>query len=247
MGLWRKPLLATALAAALMTAAGPVARADVDPASDVLLLQDVFVPYHPKVCSGAANSLRDLAKRSKKAGYQVRVAIIGSRKDLGGAPQLFNKPKAYAIFLGSELGVFGGSNYVKKLALLVVMPAGVALARTATVAEQRHPPPLPPEISDNNFAPEVTPIAVVPPALKGVTVPPNADNNALARVAIAAIPRLAKGAGHPIRAGAAGSGKCSGGGISSTALIFGVPILLLIVGMVGVTGFQRMRARRAGE
>jgi hypothetical protein len=213
----------------------------------VLLLQDVFVPYHPKVCTAAANSLRDLTKTSKKAGYQVRVAIIGSRKDLGGAPQLFNKPVAYAIFLGSELGVYGGSNYTRKLALLVVMPGGVALARTPTVAEQRHPPALPPEI-EGNFAPNVTPIGEVPPALKSVKVPPGADNNQLARVAMAAIPKLARAAGHPINAGAVADVKCSGGGgISSTALIFGAPILLLILGLVGVTGFQRLRARRAGE
>lgn len=244
---WRKPLLVAALAASALTVAGPLARADVDPASDVLLLQDVFVPYHPKVCSAAANSLRDLTKRSKKAGYQVRVAIIGSRKDLGGAPQLFNKPKSYAIFLGSELGVYGGSNYTNKLALLVVMPAGVALARSATAAEQRHPPPLPPEI-EGTFAPNVTPIGEIPPTLKSVKVPPNADNNELARVAIEAIPKLAKAAGHPIKAGATASGKCSGGGgISSTALIFGAPILLLILGLVGVTGFQRMRGRKAEE
>jgi hypothetical protein len=209
MGWWRKSLLVAALAASAMTIAAPVARADVDPASDVLLLQDVFVPYHPKVCSAAANALRDLAKQSKKAGYRVRVAIIGSRKDLGGAPQLFNKPKAYAIFLGSELGVYGGSNFTGKLALLVVMPAGVALARTPTVAETRHPPPLPPEIQ-TNFSSTVTPIGVIPPALKDLTVPPNADNNELARVAMAAIPRLARAAGHPIKATSAASGKCSG-------------------------------------
>jgi hypothetical protein len=246
MGWWRKCLLLAAVAASAMTIAGPVARADVDPASDVLLLQDVFVPYHPKVCSAAANALRDLAKRSRKAGYRVRVAIVGSRKDLGGAPQLFNKPRAYAIFLGSELGIYGGSNYEGKLALLIVMPAGVALARTPTVAEARHPPPLPPEIQ-TNFSSTVTPIGEIPPALKDLTVPPNADNNELARVAMAAIPRLARAAGHPIKASAAASGKCSGGGISSTALIFGAPILLLILGLVGVTGFQRLRTNRAGE
>jgi hypothetical protein len=126
----------------------------------------------------------------------------------------------------------------------------VALARTPTLAEARHPPPLPPEIQTANFSSTVTPIGEIPPALKDLTVPPNADNNELARVAMAAIPRLARAAGHPIKATAAASGasgKCSGGGISSTALIFGAPILLLILGLVGVTGFQRLRAHRAGE
>ena len=50
-----KSLLASLLVASAL--AGPVtlALADVDPASDVLLLQNVFVPYKPKVC----NQLRD--------------------------------------------------------------------------------------------------------------------------------------------------------------------------------------------
>jgi hypothetical protein len=246
MSRWRKLLLVVALAAGAIAPGVPIARADVDPASDVLLLQDVFLPYHPKVCGGAADSLRNLVRESKKAGYPVRVAIIGSRKDLGGAPQLFNQPKTYAAFLGSELGVFGGRNLRTKLSLLVVMPAGVALARSPTPAELRNPPPSLP--GAGNFSPEVTPIAGVPPPLKGVSVPSGADNSALTRVAITAIPRLARAAGHPVKPVTTTSARCSGGGgVSSTALIFGVPVLLLILGAVGLAGLQRLRPRRAAE
>ena len=41
------------------------------------------------------------------AGYPLKVAIIGSRQDLGGAPQFFANPQGYAKFLGQELSVFG--------------------------------------------------------------------------------------------------------------------------------------------
>ena len=37
--------------AAAMSLFAAVARADIDPASDVLLQQHVFLPYQPKVCS----------------------------------------------------------------------------------------------------------------------------------------------------------------------------------------------------
>src|SRR5438034_5582217 len=94
-------LIAVVAAAAL---GGAVASADVDPASDVLLLQDVFLPYNPKVCSGVGDSLRNEAKTSKKAGYPIKVGVIGSRAALGGARQLFNKPTDYARFLGNDIG-----------------------------------------------------------------------------------------------------------------------------------------------
>jgi hypothetical protein len=126
---YRRKLLVLIAVVAAAALRGAVASADVDPASDVLLLQDVFLPYNPKVCSGVADSLRNEAKTSKKAGYPIKVAVIGSRADLGGAPQLFNKPTEYAKFLGNELGVYGpgvGRNYSTNLSLLIVMPKGVS-------------------------------------------------------------------------------------------------------------------------
>jgi len=225
-----------AVAALIVTAAlgGAVASADVDPASDVLLLQDVFLPYNPKVCSGVADSLRNVTKTSKKAGYPIKVAVIGSRTDLGGIPRLFNKPKDYAEFLGNELGIYGpgvGRNYSTNLSLLIVMPDGVAFAHSQSkAAQEKYTLGTPP------------PIASFPPALKTVSVPPHADNDALTRVAVEAVPKLAKAAGHPIPAVSTASAKCSGGG-TSPALIFGAPIAVLVLVAVGLTGFQRLRAR----
>src|SRR2546422_4920402 len=105
---WRK-LAVVALAVAATGTGGPVARADVDPASDVLYLQDVFLPYTPKVCSQLSGALRKLTSVSRKSGYPVKVAVIGSARDLGGAPQLFGKPQEYAKFLRGELAPY--SNY----------------------------------------------------------------------------------------------------------------------------------------
>jgi hypothetical protein len=98
-----------------------VARADGDPASDVLLNQDVFVPY-----SGMSATLERrlfaLCAAADRAGYPVRIALIASRSDLGVVPILFNRPQSYARFLSAELGsVVHGP-------VLVVMPAGLGLA-----------------------------------------------------------------------------------------------------------------------
>ena len=107
-------------AAALITAllAPPVARADSDPASDTLLLQDVFLPIEPPMPPAYASAIRSMAASMKKAGYPLKVAIIATPNDLGLVPQLFGKPQSYAPYLGREI------DFQKKNSLLVVMPAG---------------------------------------------------------------------------------------------------------------------------
>ena len=69
------------------------AFADIDPASDVLPLQDVFLPYNPEVCTQLSTALRKLTARSRKAGYPLKVAVIASKRDLGGASTLFGDPR----------------------------------------------------------------------------------------------------------------------------------------------------------
>ncbi|MFL5883679.1 MAG: hypothetical protein ACJ77M_01295, partial [Thermoleophilaceae bacterium] len=109
-------LVAAALVAALV--APTVARADSDPASDTLLLQDVFLPVEPPMSQGAQKTIRGLAATMKRSGYELKVAIIATPNDLGLVPQLFGKPQYYAGYLGREI------DFNKKNNLLVVMPAG---------------------------------------------------------------------------------------------------------------------------
>lgn len=98
-----------------------VARADGDPASDVLVTQDVFLPY-----SGVSDVLErrlfSLTAAADRAGYPVKIALIASPADLGVVPALFNRPQAYARFLSAEIET------VVRGPVLVVMPAGLGLA-----------------------------------------------------------------------------------------------------------------------
>jgi hypothetical protein len=107
-------LLAAAVLAGLAAQAG---RADGDPASDVLYFQDVFLPY-AKPSAEAAAKLTAAVVGANKAGFRIKVAVIGSEQDLGSVPSLFNRQDVYARFLGTELQTF----YTQRL--LVVMPAG---------------------------------------------------------------------------------------------------------------------------
>jgi hypothetical protein len=118
--------LAALAALALLTVAAPAARADGDPASDFLVFSTYYAPYHPAPPKALTDQLGQLLKDAKTDGYPIRVAVIGSKDDLGSVPQLFGHPQLYARFLGSELA------YAYKGRLLVAMPQGFGL---------RHIPP----------------------------------------------------------------------------------------------------------
>lgn len=112
--------IASALAAALLAAAliPAAALADGDPASDVLLGQNVFYPYAPPTSATAQKTLNAATAAAKKAGFPVKVALIGAPVDLGVIPDLFGKPQQYADFLDQEI------SFQSKQTLLVVMAAG---------------------------------------------------------------------------------------------------------------------------
>jgi hypothetical protein len=96
----------------------PLAHADGDPASDYLYTQQVFVPYDIKAPTSAQGELHRTVAGANRAGFAIRVAIIGSAYDLGAVPSLWKKPRTYARFLGQELV------FLYKQRLLVVMPNG---------------------------------------------------------------------------------------------------------------------------
>jgi hypothetical protein len=108
------------------------AAADGDPASDVLYLKNVFLPF-PAPPRDAANALQGAVDRAYARRFRVKVAVVASAPDLGSVPELFNKPTQYGKFLGTELRSF----YVGPL--LVAMPAGFGVydGGRSTAAEER--------------------------------------------------------------------------------------------------------------
>lgn len=112
------------LLAVLATTFAPArARADGDPASDMLLAQSVFYPFSPAVATGLQKTLNAEAAAANRAHFPLKVALIESPADLGAIPSLFGKPQQYATFLDQEISFANTKDL-----LLVVMPAGYGVA-----------------------------------------------------------------------------------------------------------------------
>lgn len=107
------------LAAALLC---PIALGDADPASDVLLGENVFYPYSPQVSARLQATLNAQVAAAHKRHLPIKVALIATPVDLGALPTFFGKPRQYADFLDQEIS-FGS-----KVPLLVVMPGGYGTA-----------------------------------------------------------------------------------------------------------------------
>jgi hypothetical protein len=94
------------------------ALANGDPASDVLPVAQVFLPYEAPIPKSAANDLQKTVTEANQKGYKIRVAVIAFTGDLGTAQSLWRHPQSYSKFLGSELAfAYAGP-------LLIAMPSG---------------------------------------------------------------------------------------------------------------------------
>jgi hypothetical protein len=113
-------LLAAALASAV--SAGQ-ARANGDPASDVLPFTTVFLSIQNPSTSPAGRDLLTVTRAAAKKKRPIRVAVISQPSDLGLIQSLWRKPQTYAEFLGKELFNFG--RY--KGTLVVAMPNGYGI------------------------------------------------------------------------------------------------------------------------
>ena len=110
--------LALVLLALAALAVPGAARANGDPASDVLITSQVFLPFEAPISKSAANDLNETVASANSKGYKIRVAVIAFTGDLGTAVSLWRRPQDYAKFLWSELA------FVYSNRLLVAMPSG---------------------------------------------------------------------------------------------------------------------------
>ena len=121
------------LIALLALLAVPGARANGDPASDVLITQQVFIPVEAPIPQSDQDELTKTVAAANKQGYPIRVALIAFSGDLGSATSLWKHPQDYAKFLGSEL------TFVYTKRLLIAQPSGFGIyhGRKPVAKEQR--------------------------------------------------------------------------------------------------------------
>jgi hypothetical protein len=108
------------LAAATSAVAAGSARANGDPASDVLPFTTVFLSIRNPTTSPAGRDLLAVTSAAAKKKRPIRVAVISQPSDLGLIQSMWRKPQTYAKFLGMELFQFGRYNGT----LVVSMPNG---------------------------------------------------------------------------------------------------------------------------
>ena len=130
MGRMRSAVATTLALATLATAIAPAsALADGDPASDVLIGENVYYPYSPAVSTTLQKRLDGETAAAARAHFPIKVALIATPADLGAMPTLFDKPQQYAHFLDQEISFLN----VKPL-LLVVMPNGYGAQHLGSAA-----------------------------------------------------------------------------------------------------------------
>jgi hypothetical protein len=226
-------LLAFAVALSAWAAATAPARADGDPASDVLLYQSAFFPYSAPSASAKSDLLSTVAA-AKRAGFPIRVAVIQARQDLGADPELFGTPQLYARFLDSELL---SANYLG--VLIVVMPQGVGIAGGGKLIDHKQ-----------TFKPR--PIGKLQKALAQVPPPHTTDPDTLTATGVTAVRVVARAAGHPIPgkiptvkapANPTTQGAPGSSGSSSTTLELGAGLAVLALAAVSIIGLGIRRSR----
>jgi hypothetical protein len=207
----RRPL--TVLLALVALAAGlpAPALADGDPASDILISQDVFYPYAPNtVAKELQTALDGQVRAAKAAGFDVKIALIAAAADLGSVPQLLTDPQKYADLLTAEI------SFNTKPRVLVVLPVG---------------------LGGNNLGDRagaaLTGVRIDQQA--------GADGLARAAMAAVGALTAANGTPVPVPRVAAQSGRSAGahaGGGTSPLLVFGLPVALvaLVAGIAARRG-----------
>src|SRR5215470_8880420 len=112
--------IALVLAAAIAALFAGAARANGDPASDVLPFSTVYFSIKNPNSAASGRDLLKITQVAAKKKRPIRVAVIATPSDLGLIQSLWLKPQPYAEFLGKELFQF--ARY--KGTTLVVMPNG---------------------------------------------------------------------------------------------------------------------------
>ncbi|HEX3956489.1 MAG TPA: SCO family protein [Trebonia sp.] len=228
----RRALLAVVLAIIALGVVTPVARADGDPGSDVLVYQNLFVAADSNISIPQQVELGNLLTAAGKDGFPVRVAIIATPNDLGAITALWKQPASYAHFLGVELSLA----YAQRL--LVVMPNGFGFnwQGHSTSAAYRVLGPL--HVGSG-------PSGLVTAAETAVRALGAASGVRIAAPATGSVPSA--GAGTGTSGTGAGTGPVPGSGVTAGPSGPSVPLIVAVAaGALAVVALGWWLARRAG-
>ena len=205
---------ALAVAALLAMLVVAPARADGDPASDILYGDNVFLSLVSPQVNAKGKTLEQLTAAAAHRGLPLKVAVVQAPTDLGAVPQLFGKAKWYVKFLRAEI-TFGRW----KGTLIVVMngkPGGVAVAGPA--ARQAEP------------------------RIRRLKIPPHASLDQLGDVTIAAVRAVAKSRHVSLPAVQERSSSHGSGGLVLDAIV--VAAAALIAAALVVLTLRKPRRKR---
>src|SRR3954470_4476880 len=227
------PLRAPFAALALLLLGAPAARADGDPASDVLPEQPVFYGSALDLKSKPAAQLDALARLAKSKGYDINVAVISRLEDMGSATQFWGDMDNYGEFLAGEIGC------CIKGRLLIVMPAGLGvtyLGHSSTADRQvLAGVPAPGEVDK-----------LLPAAMDAVVKLAAASGVSLAVPDVTPAP---DGVSQPATHAAAANVSTAGGGSrsgGSGGWLLLLPILAVVFVALAIVARRRMRPRVEG-
>ncbi len=215
----------------LLLAAVPPARADGDPASDVLPSQPVFYGSAVDLKSKPAAQLDALVKEAKQRGYLVNVAVISRLEDMGSASQFWNDMDNYGDFLAGEIAC------CVKGRLLIVMPSGfgVTYLGHSSLADRK--------IVDGLAAPGAVP-NLLPGAIDGVVKLAAASG---VKLTVPDVPAQPNGVDQPITHASApevGTKRGGSGTGNDGVWRYALPILAVVVAAVAIIGRRKLRERR---
>ena len=171
--------LAIVCVAASLGAATPAAGHG-DPTGHYLETDALYPSVADRASQAVELQLLGVLQAVQRDGYPVKVALVGGEDDVADTPGMFRQPQRYAERLVADLEVARPVT----APVLVVTPNGTGVAGRAMVGEAYGP---------------VT-RAQAPALLGPLGARRPADGDALAKLAIAAVRRVARVGGHPLPA-----------------------------------------------
>jgi hypothetical protein len=229
---------ALVLAACAVLSAGPAAAyGHGDPSAHYLETDALYPAFANPPSQAVELELLGLLHAARDARYPIKVALVGGEDDVADTPQMLARPQRYAEQLASDLG----AERPLSAPLIVVSPHGLGVAGRAMYA--------------GRFGPVRR--ADARALVRGVELRDRPDGDALARVAMAAVRRVARLGGRPLPAhvppattlspGRPGEERATPGWVVPLAVFAGLFLLAWLGYEVRTRAARRGRGDVAGD